>query len=255
MGRYLDTEGWQNLEPLSAEQVAAIRAHFAQCGPLPGYIPGRLTPFERSKPYSLEDCEKRGPFACYSLRDVLAAPHLLDRALAEEVIGPVRDYLGADPVLYSANAFWTFPRSAPHSTQIMHRDFDGERFVALFVSLTDNVEQWFLPGSHTVDGFAAQVRAFGNSRTDYHGHKSQQVHDDLINLFPVIRVLAGPAGQCALTVPSGLHAGVPSKEPRLLAWFRYGTGPNRAYMQDKTEPVVVPGREPTPATELLIRGE
>lgn len=255
MERALNTEGWLHVDPLSADQATAVRAHFAQCGPLPGYLPGRLTPFERSKPYSIEDCARRGRFACYPLSDVLAAPHLLDRALAEDVLIPVREYLGAEPALYSANAFWSFPQPHIQSTQLMHRDFDGGRVAALFISLTYGAEQYYLPGSHDPTRFRRMVAMHGFPGMNYDVHKALDIHESYLSRFPVIRLLGGPAGRCALTLPEGLHAGVPCSEPRLMVWFRYGTGPNEAYFNDKTEPVVVPGRETTAATALLIRGE
>jgi hypothetical protein len=242
----LTTKGAVNLGPLlRPEQVADVHAHFAGCKRLPGYVPSRP--------------RNDTPFMCYSMADVLAAPHLLDAALCPDILRIAGEYIGAEPVVYSVSAFWTFPIAAePVMTQVFHRDFDEERFVTLFFYLTDftvenGAAQKYVEGSHDDETFNHLCETVGKAypKHVYAQHKSTLAHAEYLRSFPVMN-LCGQAGTAVLMLPRGLHCGGMPKSPRLLAWVRYGTGANSAYRNDAIQPVRVPGRVPDPVTRLIL---
>jgi hypothetical protein len=127
----------------------------------------------------------------------------------------VREYLGQNPLLYSVNAFTTYPISGPMNPDIQtwHRDRDDVRFLALFVYLTDVLS--------AEDG--AHLFKVGTHDSDEDG--------------PVCTVL-GPAGTAFLGDTRGLHMGVrPTTRPRTIAWARWCvTDPPASYVWDKQEP-------------------
>jgi hypothetical protein len=243
----LTTKGAVNLGPLlSPEQVADVHfRHFARCREIPGYVPNRP--------------RSHTPFSCYSMADVLAAPHLLDAALNADILRMVGDYIGAEPVIYSVNAFWTRPLGGePVMTQVFHRDFDEERFAALFFYLTDftvenGAAQKYVEGSHDDETFSRLCETVGKAypKHVYAQHKSRLAHAEYLRSFPVMD-LCGQAGTAVLMLPRGLHCGGMPKSPRLLAWVRYGTGANSAYRNDEIRPVSVPGRVPDAVTRLIL---
>lgn len=231
---------------LSSAQVAEIRQHLARCKTVPGYLPQR--PVHGS------------PFESYAMADVLSAPGLLDFALQPRIVELAESVIGQKPVIYSAAAFWTQPGRGPVMTQVFHRDFDEEKFLALFVYLTDftaanGAAQRYVVGSHDPATFGRLVDAYsppGVDRAVFAQHKSRVAHELYDKHFPVL-TLQGAAGTAVLMQPYGLHCGGTPTEPRLLAWFRYGTGKNAAYARDGIEPVRINGRVPTTLTQLILK--
>lgn len=155
-----------------------------------------------------------GNSTCWAPEDVLRAPHFLEFVLGmTDVAGA---YLGQEPLLYSVNAFTTYPIDGPMNPDIQawHRDKDDVRFVALFVYLTDVDDEWdgahlFKMGTHTGD-------------------------DD-----GPISTIIGPAGTAFLADTRGLHMGVrPVARPRTMAWARWCvTDPPASYVWDGQTPV------------------
>lgn len=129
---------------------------------------------------------------CVPTRNAVLAPHLLEHALGYTDLAAA--YLGRDPpVLYSMNAFWTRPGTAPSRPDIQefHQDQDDERFLVMFFYLTDINEPTY--GPHEIKGFD------GVTRTVY-----------------------GPAGTAFLADTSQPHRGVkPRRGERCLAWVRW----------------------------------
>ena len=177
----------------------------------------------------LETCEKHhghvhgaptarnqapGNSTCWTAEDVLKAPGFFEFALA--TAPTVQGYLGTDALLYSFNAFTTYPVSGPKNPDIQewHRDRDDVAFLALFVYLTD-VES-------PADGPHLYRRG--------------------THLYPEgtgIEEVYGPRGTAFLADGRGLHlGGRPEARPRTIAWARWGVSdPPHAYGWNKTQPV------------------
>jgi hypothetical protein len=156
---------------------------------------------------------------CWAMEDVILAPHFLEFAI--ELFPIAREILSGAALLYSLNAFTTYPREGPTSPDIQefHRDYDDSKFVALFLlcSDVDSVEDGshqFVPGSH--------------SDPDGRGVDGREV----VNI-------TGPAGTAFLAATRGLHRGVrPCRRPRTLAWARWGVSdPPASYGWDRLSPV------------------
>lgn len=147
---------------------------------------------------------------CWDMRSALLAPHFFEHALSFNSL--VEEYLEQQPLLYSINAFRTYPRkSVQGDIQSFHRDKDDRKFLALFMFLSDTSKEGahvFLKGSHN-----------GSSREE-------------------IRI-SGPIGTCFLADTRGLHYGEsPLLRTRTMMWSRWGvTDPPPSYVWDKLSPV------------------
>ena len=75
----------------------------------------------------------------------------------------------------------------------------------------------------------------------------------LINMERTEDIMEGCAGTGVLMLPSGFHCGGAPKGRRLLSWVRYGTHANRAYVNDRIQPVHVAGREVNDLTRLVLK--
>ena len=167
-----------------------------------------------------------GNSTCWAPEDVLAAPHFFEFAMS--VLPLVKEYLGPHPLLYSVNAFTTYPIMGPMNPDIQawHRDRDDEKFLALFVYLTDV--------NLAADG--AHLFQRGTQRCKANGGEVQEV--------------TGAAGTAFLADTSGLHMGIrPALYPRTLAWARWCiSDPPASYRWDKQQPCsrdVLGARYPT----------
>lgn len=184
-------------------------------------------------------CDRTHPFAaesecvCVHTDDAILAPHVMERALGLTDVAAA--YLDCEPpVAYSANAFWTRPGPAPTRGDIQefHVDSDDERFLAMFVYLTDVLSD--------VDG-----------------------PQDLYGPDGVCRTITGPAGTVFLADTSRMHRGrKPLHRERGLAWWRWGVSERpEANRWDQIEPVAssrLAGRYPSDlrlreSIRLLVR--
>lgn len=152
---------------------------------------------------------KTSECVCVHTDDAILAPHLLERGL--DAIDIASEYLGRDPaVSYSANAFWTRPGAAAlrDDIQAFHVDRDDDRFLALFVYLTDVL-------------------------TDADGPQDLEGPDG------VRRTIYGPPGTVFLADTMRLHRGrKPTSRERGLYWWRYGVSDRpAANAWDKIEPI------------------
>jgi len=154
-----------------------------------------------------------GNSACWSMADVLGAPHFFEFALA--LTSSAGRYLGQTPRLYSLNAFTTYPIDGPLNPDIQewHRDRDDSRFLALFVYLTDVLH--LEDGAHQFQGGT------------HEGAESGKV-------FTIL----GPAGTAFLADTRGLHRGErPVGNTRTMAWARWCiSDPPASYLWDAQTP-------------------
>lgn len=146
---------------------------------------------------------------CVPTAAAITAPHLIERAMAYTYTAGA--FLQKDPpVCYSANAFWTRAGSAPERPDIQgfHRDMDDERFLAMFVYLTDVMDD--SQGPHLLEGPDG-----------------------------VVRPVYGPRGTVFLANTMLPHLGrKPKVAHRGIAWFRWGVSDRPPANQwDKVEPV------------------
>lgn len=204
----LRATGLSVIQPLEPNQVEEVNRYLLN---LPVYHDAHVQHTALDRGESLHPDRDLLPFAerlCVSHRDALLAPHLLERAV--ELSDLAAAYLGTEPVIYSANAFWTRPGpTAPFwDIQDFHRDADDERFLALFTLLTDVLEPE--AGAHELIGPDGSIRA-----------------------------VLGPAGTTFLADTSHLHRGLkPRLHERGLHWFRYGiSDPPPAYAWDGLVPI------------------
>lgn len=162
--------------------------------------------------------ENRGPVAradatgdclCVHTWDSVRVPHLFELGLAYSA--EAAEYLEVECAnAYSSNAFWTRPSFSPARGDIQefHSDRDDERFLALFVYLTDVLRHE--DGPHEITGPDGAVR-------------------------PVY----GPAGTAFLADTSRPHRGVkPTSRERGIWWWRWGISARPpANVWDKIEPL------------------
>jgi hypothetical protein len=82
-------------------------------------------------------------FGSYGTHDVVAAPHLLEAVLSEEVIGAASAHLGCLPTLSNLQIWWNFPghdeNAVPggYAPMHYHRDLNDLRMFWLYMYLTD----------------------------------------------------------------------------------------------------------------------
>jgi hypothetical protein len=199
----LRTDGFVSLPAMPVRDAQCVFRHLHACPTFEGHVKGGGTP---ATPQSAQ--------TSWDLLSVLSAPHVLDFALPyTELAG---EYLQADPLLYSVNAFTMHPvggRLSP-DTQEFHRDRDDKKFLALFIYLTD---VW-LPA----DGAHQYQR----------GTHGGQVGGEILTVL-------GDAGTAFLADTYGLHRGMrPATKPRTILWVRWGVSdPPQGYVWDRTQPV------------------
>lgn len=204
----LRTEGVCKVDGLTADELAAANAYLL-AAPV----------FDRAHVPQTARNENRGPVArtaasgdclCVHTWDALRAPYLFEFGLAYTIL-VTPEYLGtSDPVAYSVNAFWTRPSANPTRPDIQeyHTDKDDDRFLALFVYLTDVLSP--------EDGPHELVGPDGRTRAVY-----------------------GPAGTAFLADTAHPHRGLkPRSRERGLWWWRWGISQRpAANVWDRIEPL------------------
>jgi len=229
------------VHPLKLEpgKVAEVRKHFEG---LPVYAgPHIFSSDKRQRP--LADVRREASLAGYTADQVLRAPHLVEFFNNPAIIDFLQLALGCVPTLYSVNAWWSFPARTPKDlgNQFFHRDNDDWRFITLFIYLTDVDEEsgphQLIVGSHTFAGMERlleranqassdgppidTVRSFTNFfGEDFSANCERLFRDSIVDI-------KGPAGTVFTANTVSIHRGLmPTKTPRLVAWARYGLGPN-----------------------------
>lgn len=211
---------YQIVPGLTQSQVDEVLTWFSTC---PVYADAHVPQTARNRGQGHQPRDTLPPTEerfCARTEDAILAPHLLELGLRHTDLAA--EYLRRDPpVAYSMNAFWTRPGgTAPYwDIQEMHCDADDDRFLALFVFLSDVLEE--ADGPHQIEG------ADG-----------------------VVRSIYGVAGTAFLADTSRLHRGVkPARGERGVAWYRWGVSPRpAANVWDKVEPVdaaLLGGRYPS----------
>jgi hypothetical protein len=224
---------------LEPEKVAEVRKHLEG---LPVYTGHHIFSSDKRQ-RALADVRREASFAGYTADQVLRTPHLVEFFNKPAIIDFLQLALGCVPTLYSVNAWWSFPARTPKDlgSQFFHRDNDDWRFFTLFVYLTDVDEEsgphQLIAGSHTFEGME---RLIGRAKTASSGTVSVDAVRSFTNFFgeefsteceklfrDSIVDIKGPAGTVFMANTVAIHRGLmPTKTPRLVAWARYGLGPN-----------------------------
>lgn len=225
---------------LEAEKVAEIRRHLEGQTVHKGF---HVYNSDRRQ-CALEEARAAGPFAGYTMDQLMRTPHLIDFFNHPAIVDFVEMALGCVPTLYSINAWWSFPATTPtgHGAQFFHRDNDDWRFVTLFLYLTDvdgeSGPHQLIKGSHTLSGMTdlvEQARTRGEDMPlDALASFSDESYFDGIFSATCERAfkasitnIVGPAGTIFMANTVAAHRGLmPASKPRLVAWARYGMGPN-----------------------------
>lgn len=110
----------------------------------------------------------------------------------------VENYLDGQSYLYSLNTMLTKPTTKKHSVTDLHRDYDDQHFLVLFIYWTDTNKNdgstFFIPGSHL--------------------RENKNLNDGIF--------LEGAAGSVFLIDTFGWHAGNKNlKKDRLVSWLRF----------------------------------
>jgi hypothetical protein len=214
----------------SAEEVRDIHRHIEGCPLLLAHDAHIAT----QSVASLDDVPASQNYACYDYVDLWSSPHIIELAASEHILDTAQEYLGCVPVLYSINAFWSFPNRQPHPySQLFHRDWEDYRSLVAFTQLTpvatpEDGAHYYVEGSHNAVAFGGLLRSLSVSNDDVALLSSRDgpaIASIAQRLFSqTARRFDGPAGRSFCGDGYGLHrALVPATQPRLLLWMRFGT--------------------------------
>lgn len=167
---------------------------------------GILKRFDMSR----TDVSRRERYFSFDHQTSLRCPQIRNLISSKFMRDIADSYLGFDSQLYNLTTFATRPGEGDHYVMRVHRDYDDFRFLTFFVCWTD------------VDERNGATRYCPRSHISSKAEISQMI------------TLDGRAGSVYAVDTFGLHAGNAELEtPRLATWFRFGTIPNLASIQDK----------------------
>lgn len=156
---------------------------------------------------------RRFSFGTYTQEEIFAAPHLLETITAPVVLDAVEAFLGARPMLFSLNAYWSFPQPGePSYGQDFHRDMSHPKFCALFIYLTDTDvgrgAHQYIRGTPSPAALAAMLRsrAIDCDERQFFGLERDGLgFTDLYerHLSFLMETISGPAGTMFLEDPYG----------------------------------------------------
>jgi hypothetical protein len=209
------------------------------------------------------------PIVGYRSDQLVRAPRLLEQLNDPRLIDLIEAYLGCVPTLYSVNAWWSFPAEKPelYYSQYYHRDTDDWRFITLFIYLTDvgadGGPHQVIPGSHSLEGMKklaprGWLRPFDAAATFSNAMGKEFAAECEHRFGDQAESLVGPAGSMFLVNTLALHRGLmPTRQPRLLMWARYGLGPTVISADQEHGPIArrqIPGKlEDSPRNRYINR--
>lgn len=207
--------------PWTAGETRRFREHLAKAPVRDGHV------WAKGKSPPTYDRPSGWPMFCHRMEDVVAAPYLLETAIA--LLPLAKAYFdGERPLIYSLNAFWTQPApgAEPYlDTHAWHRDGDDRKQLVLFVFGTDVAHRD--DGAHLYQR-GSHLLGDGELGRDFRAPPEGEVE-----------VVTGLAGLAFMADTGGLHMGLrPKTRPRLLAWARFGVSdPPNSYVWDQLSPV------------------
>ena len=230
---------------LNERQLLDVVSYLSAIPVFGGHVPAQSDGIRRF----VQGGAKAFPFGSYASEDIVQCPHLLELALAPEILSLVAGYLGCTPTIYSVNSWWSFPSATPAMTQDYHRDVDDFKFLALFIYLTDvkgdedGGQHQFIVKTHDEEevarllgGDKEKAASLFMPKLRKLGYRQAHVYQALF--ANQITDITGPAGSVFVADTYALHRGVPPKgTDRLVCWIRYGLKKNLAYRNDRTKPL------------------
>src|SRR5690606_20401751 len=102
-----------------------------------------LTPRpEIGRRFTIEDVPNGIRMANYDLKDIIAAPHLLELANRPSLLRLAASYIGCKPTISALGLRWSFPSvGAAADVQAFHRDLEDWRYLKVLVYLTEVNEE------------------------------------------------------------------------------------------------------------------
>lgn len=186
-------------------------------------------------------------FGTYTQDEIFEAPYLLKIFTSKKILDIIECYFNARPMIFSLNAFWSFPRNAEDISfgQDFHRDNSHTSFLVLFLYLTDcneeNGAHQFIKFSHSKETLQKYLDIEYNSVNSISSHNKKLNAEEFFNLemdgkgfttlykkylSDLIVTHNSQAGTGIIENAYGLHRGlIPQKKPRLMAWARYSLFP------------------------------
>jgi hypothetical protein len=251
--------------PMTLESVASMRAYLEQ---LPVHKGPHAYTYDASQ-VPLDVARRDFPIVGYRSDQLVRAPRLLEQLNDPRLIDLIEAYLGCVPTLYSVNAWWSFPAEKPelYYSQYYHRDTDDWRFITLFIYLTDvgadGGPHQVIPGSHSLEGMKklaprGWLRPFDAAATFSNAMGKEFAAECEHRFGDQAESLVGPAGSMFLVNTLALHRGLmPTRQPRLLMWARYGLGPTVISADQEHGPIArrqIPGKlEDSPRNRYINR--
>ncbi|MGB9990225.1 phytanoyl-CoA dioxygenase family protein [Massilia sp. SM-13] len=159
----------------------------------------------------------------YSLRDIVACPHIIELANSELLLALAERYIGCKPTISQLGVRWSFPIPEGRSDlQTFHRDSEDWRYFKVLVYLTDVGDDAgphvYVRGTHLT---RAPLRLQLQSDTEISGMYGA---DKLITA-------TGPRGFGFAVDTAGVHKGAsPTGSRRLMLQIQYSLFPSYAYL-------------------------
>lgn len=167
--------------------------------------------------FPLEKIPAEVNIAGYQPKDLIKIPEIMCIANDQEILAIVQEYFGCKPTITGVEMWWSLTdRKTPQFAQLYHRDFDGIKFLKLFVYLTDvdqdNGPHVYIPGTVNLKQWRRPTR-FSD--------------EQIARLFSdKIKPMCGKKGMMFLEDTFGIHKGsLPIANHRLLLQIQYGITP------------------------------
>jgi hypothetical protein len=238
--RQLDSDGGVVVTPLLTQaQAAAARGFLLKRPVYNGHVPEATQ--DRIGRYVGHTAEQF-PFGSHSLSDIVAAPHLIEAALSDDMIAMAAAHLGCTPILSSLQVWWNFSehRANPvaeagasltdNSPRHYHRDLNDFRMFWVYLYLTDVDDDCgphqILKGSGSYRNIERRLRSsaaeFNVGQFFY--QYGYQIPDGVLDeLFPdAVTTFSGAAGATLLSNGFNFHRiRYPLVKPRLMFAARF----------------------------------
>ena len=252
----LDSTGHVMLPPITARQVADMRAHFADKPVHAGLYAAEGT-------LAALDAIGDANIANYPASTVLTCPHVTEIASDPLILSVVSRHLGTVPVILGYTAWWSFAgRAEARDAQLFHLDNADYAFCKLFIQLTDvdldGGPHAFMPRSHDADHVATLRAAWPEGPKAFDDWFFMTLRktdaETLHYLGGGPDYITGPAGSCFLANTRGIHKGLlPRQRDRLVCQVVYGVSPSMqpSLMKEGVFPLSRAARLPDVPARLL----
>ncbi|UGQ46194.1 phytanoyl-CoA dioxygenase family protein [Massilia endophytica] len=217
----------QQLAALHAEGYVALGALFSreQCEDIQRYFADKVLTDrhdERTR-FTIDAVPDTVRLGEYSLRDIVACPHILALANSETLLSLAERYIGCKPTISQLGVRWSFPKPDGRSDlQTFHRDSEDWRYFKVLVYLTD-----VGPG----EGPHVYVRGTHRTRAPLRLHLQSDAEIDGMYGRDMLITAMGERGFGFAVDTAGVHKGAaPSAGRRLMLQIQYSLFRSYAYL-------------------------